>query len=234
MSDAPDDLGIPTKPARNNSGQNAPGQNAVAAPLGRAAAPVPARPPDPTRAAQEALRPAESGPRPAAPFSGGPLVGSPSAAAPGAAAPQRRRSAQADRRPRDHAVWRDKLVRQAGHRRQRRSQSAELPRGRTRRNGPLQGLGDDRRDRGAGPLRGQSDGAQAAPDPRHRTGFRNHSLRPDRGRVRRPDFRRRPGWRRRGAALDARKPGRALTRAAVRPRPAHRGPWGFAVVKGLR
>ena len=59
MSDAPDDLGIPMRPARNNSGQNAPGQNATVAPLSRAASPVPARPADPMRAAQEALRPAE-------------------------------------------------------------------------------------------------------------------------------------------------------------------------------
>jgi len=41
MSDAPDDLGIPQKPARNNSGQNAPGQSATVAPLGRAASPPP-------------------------------------------------------------------------------------------------------------------------------------------------------------------------------------------------
>jgi cytoskeletal protein CcmA (bactofilin family) len=74
MSDAPDDLGIPMRPARNNSGQNAPGQNVTVAPLSRAASPVPARPADPTRAAQEALRPADSGPRPTATLAGSPLA----------------------------------------------------------------------------------------------------------------------------------------------------------------
>ena len=77
MSDAPDDLGIPQKPARNNSGPNAPGQNATLAPVGRAASPppLPARPTDPMRAAQEALRPADPGPRPAAaPLPASPLV----------------------------------------------------------------------------------------------------------------------------------------------------------------
>jgi len=128
----------------------------------------------------------------------------------GRGAPQRRRSAQADRRPRDHAVRRDKLVRPADHRRQRRSQSAELQRGRTRRNGSVQGFGDDRRDRGARPLRGQSDRAQAAVDLGQRAGFRHDPLRPDRGRVRRPDFRRRAGERRRRVALDVRKPRRPL------------------------
>jgi cytoskeletal protein CcmA (bactofilin family) len=75
MSDAPDDLGIPTKPVRNNSGpiapgqsapgQSTPGQSTNVAPLGRAAssAPlppsaVPARPAEPPRAAPEPLRPA--------------------------------------------------------------------------------------------------------------------------------------------------------------------------------
>ena len=79
MSDAPDDLGIPMKPARNNSGQNAPGQNPSVAPLGRAASPppVPARPAEPPRAAPEPLRPAESGPRPTAMLAGSPLGGSP-------------------------------------------------------------------------------------------------------------------------------------------------------------
>lgn len=88
MSDASDDLGIPAKPARNNSGQNAAGQNANAAPLGRAPSAVPARPPDPARAAQEALRPADPVPRPAAPLSGGPSAGGPLAASP-LAAPRR-------------------------------------------------------------------------------------------------------------------------------------------------
>ncbi len=83
MSDAPDDLGIPMKPARNNSGQNAPGQNPSVAPLGRVASPppVPARPAEPPRAAAEPLRPAESGPRPTAMLSGSPLAGSPLAPA---------------------------------------------------------------------------------------------------------------------------------------------------------
>ncbi|HEX2150903.1 MAG TPA: polymer-forming cytoskeletal protein [Stellaceae bacterium] len=74
MSDAPDDLGIPTKPTRNNSGQNA-----TVAPLGRVPppSPVPARPADPPRTAPEPLRPAEAGPRVAAPLSGSPLAASP-------------------------------------------------------------------------------------------------------------------------------------------------------------
>jgi cytoskeletal protein CcmA (bactofilin family) len=98
MSDAPDDLGIPMRPARNNSGQNAagqnaqaqnaPGQNATVAPLSRAASPVPPRTADPTRAAQEALRPADSGPRPTATLAGSPLAGSPLAGGP--LAPPRR------------------------------------------------------------------------------------------------------------------------------------------------
>jgi cytoskeletal protein CcmA (bactofilin family) len=58
MSDAPDDLGIPMKPARSS------GPTATVAPLGRAPAPLPPRPPDPARLPGEALRPAESGPRP--------------------------------------------------------------------------------------------------------------------------------------------------------------------------
>lgn len=88
MSDAPDDLGIPMRPARNNSGQNAPGQNATVAPLSRAASPVPARPADPMRAAQEALRPADSGPRPTAALAGSSLPASPLAGGP--LAPPRR------------------------------------------------------------------------------------------------------------------------------------------------
>lgn len=81
MSDAPDDLNIPTKPARAGSGQNAPGQGASAAPAGRLVPPPPAppRPIDPARAAQEALRPAESGPRPTAVMTGSPLAAGPSA-----------------------------------------------------------------------------------------------------------------------------------------------------------
>ena len=88
MSDAPDDLGIPMRPARNNSGQNAPGQNATVAPLSRTASPVPARPADPMRAAQEALRPADSGPRPTATLAGSPMAPSPLAGGP-LAAPRR-------------------------------------------------------------------------------------------------------------------------------------------------
>ena len=52
MSDAPDDLGIPMKPARS------PGQAATL--LGRASAPVPPRTPEPARPPTEAPRPAES------------------------------------------------------------------------------------------------------------------------------------------------------------------------------
>jgi cytoskeletal protein CcmA (bactofilin family) len=80
MSDAPDDLGIPQKPARNNSGQSAPGQNTILASAGRAASPIPARPTDPMRAAQEALRPADSGPRPVASLPASTLSTSPLAA----------------------------------------------------------------------------------------------------------------------------------------------------------
>jgi cytoskeletal protein CcmA (bactofilin family) len=54
MSDAPDDLGIPMKPARSS------GQAASVAPLGRAPAPLPARTPEPMRNAAEAPRPADS------------------------------------------------------------------------------------------------------------------------------------------------------------------------------
>src|SRR5689334_24645727 len=88
MSDAPDDLGIPMRPARNNPGQNAPGQNATVAPLSRAASLVPARPADPMRAAQEALRPADSGPRPTATLAGSSMAASPLAGGP-LAAPRR-------------------------------------------------------------------------------------------------------------------------------------------------
>ena len=57
MSDAPDDLGIPMKPART-------GQAASVAPLGRGPAPVPPRAPDPPRPMGEATRPPEPAPRP--------------------------------------------------------------------------------------------------------------------------------------------------------------------------
>jgi cytoskeletal protein CcmA (bactofilin family) len=53
MSDAPDDLGIPMKPARA-------GQAATVAPLGRASAPLPPRTPEPARPPGEAPRPAEA------------------------------------------------------------------------------------------------------------------------------------------------------------------------------
>ena len=60
MADAPDDLGIPMKPARPA------GQPATVAPISRAPTPVPPRTPEPARpAAAEAARPAELGPRPA-------------------------------------------------------------------------------------------------------------------------------------------------------------------------
>lgn len=58
MSDAPDDLGIPMKPARSS------GPTATVAPLGRPSAPLPPRTPDPPRAPGDASRPAESGARP--------------------------------------------------------------------------------------------------------------------------------------------------------------------------
>jgi cytoskeletal protein CcmA (bactofilin family) len=61
MSDAPDDLGIPMKPARSS------GQAATVAPLGRGSAPLPPRTPDPTRPPGDALRPAEAGARPVPP-----------------------------------------------------------------------------------------------------------------------------------------------------------------------
>jgi len=59
MSDAPDDLGIPMKPARN------PAQGATVAPLGRAPTPVPARPADQPRPSGETARPTDIGLRPA-------------------------------------------------------------------------------------------------------------------------------------------------------------------------
>src|SRR5437870_1151327 len=61
MSDAPDDLGIPMKPARSS------GPAATVAPLGRPAAPVPPRAADPARPAGEAPRPIDGAPRPAGP-----------------------------------------------------------------------------------------------------------------------------------------------------------------------
>ena len=61
MSDAPDDLGIPMKPARTS------GQGATVAPLGRAPAPVPPRVPDQARPPADAPRPAEGTARPGVP-----------------------------------------------------------------------------------------------------------------------------------------------------------------------
>jgi cytoskeletal protein CcmA (bactofilin family) len=55
MSDTPDDLGIPMKPARSS------GQTASVAPLGRAPTPVPPRPADPPRPAGEVPRPVDGG-----------------------------------------------------------------------------------------------------------------------------------------------------------------------------
>lgn len=57
MSDLPDDLGIPMKPARP------PGQSPNVAPIGRTPTPVPPRAPDMPRPAAEPARPAEA-PRP--------------------------------------------------------------------------------------------------------------------------------------------------------------------------
>ena len=164
MSDAPDDLGIPKKPSATIPAERARTEHARTEHDGGAGArPRRARRARPRRVPSRARRTAPP-PRPL-PRRGCCRMGGPLALR---LAPQRRRSAQADRRPRDHAVGRDKLLRQADRRRQRRSQSAELQRGRARRIGSVQGLGDDRRDRGARPLRGQSDRAQAAADPRHR------------------------------------------------------------------
>ncbi|HVC55198.1 MAG TPA: polymer-forming cytoskeletal protein [Stellaceae bacterium] len=59
MTDAPDDLGIPMKPARPS------GQPATVAPIGRVPATVPPRAPEPARPVGEAPRPAETMPRPA-------------------------------------------------------------------------------------------------------------------------------------------------------------------------
>jgi cytoskeletal protein CcmA (bactofilin family) len=57
MSDAPDDLGIPMKPARPA------GQAANVAPLGRGPTPVPPRTPDQPRPAAEAPRPGDAATR---------------------------------------------------------------------------------------------------------------------------------------------------------------------------
>ena len=59
MSDLPDDLGIPMKPARPA------GQQVTVAPLGRNPAPVPPRTPEAARQGGEAARPAEAPRRPA-------------------------------------------------------------------------------------------------------------------------------------------------------------------------
>jgi cytoskeletal protein CcmA (bactofilin family) len=66
MADAPDDLGIPMKPARSS------GQAATVAPLGRAPTAVPPRVPDQPRPAPEAVRPAEPAARPAIPLAAAP------------------------------------------------------------------------------------------------------------------------------------------------------------------
>src|SRR5215210_5055194 len=58
MSDAPDDLGIPMKPARSG------GQAANVAPLGRGPTPVPPRTPDQPRPAGDPPRPADAATRP--------------------------------------------------------------------------------------------------------------------------------------------------------------------------
>ena len=157
MADAPDDLGIPMKPARSSGAAARRSRRSSRAP-----APVPPRAPDPPRPAS-AARPAEPLRRPG------------DRRRRAGAAPQRGRGPQADRRPRDLAVGRDHLLRQADRRGQRRGEPAELPRCRHRRIGAVQGLGDDRRGRGARPLRGQSDRPQAAVDPRHRPRFRARS-----------------------------------------------------------
>lgn len=60
MSDAPDDLGIPMKPARTPAG------GGTVAPLGRAATPAP-RAPEPPRPATEPQRPPELAPRTSTP-----------------------------------------------------------------------------------------------------------------------------------------------------------------------
>jgi cytoskeletal protein CcmA (bactofilin family) len=64
MSELPDDLGIPMKPARP------PGQPATVAPLGRNPAPLPPRTPEGARPAGEASRPTEAPRRPPEPATG--------------------------------------------------------------------------------------------------------------------------------------------------------------------
>ena len=181
MAELPDDLGIPMKPARP------PGQPATVAPLSRNAAPVPPRH---ARRGAPCRRGCGASGR-CAPACA--RAGRRAGAVGCRAAAQRNRCAHADRRPRDLALGRDQLVQQAGRRGQRRSQSAELPRCRHLRDGAVQGLRFDRRGRGARPLRRQSDGPQAAPDPRDRPGHRHDPLRSDRDRMRRPDLGRHPG-----------------------------------------
>jgi cytoskeletal protein CcmA (bactofilin family) len=61
MSDLPDDLGIPMKPARPA------GQSPNVAPLGRTPTPVPPRAPDPPRSAADGPKPAEAQRAPSAP-----------------------------------------------------------------------------------------------------------------------------------------------------------------------
>jgi cytoskeletal protein CcmA (bactofilin family) len=61
MSDAPDDLGIPMKPAR------ASGQPTTVAPLARAPVSVPPRTPEQARPGADATRPGDAGTRPGAP-----------------------------------------------------------------------------------------------------------------------------------------------------------------------
>ena len=61
MSDAPDDLGIPIKPARSS------GQPATVAPLGRTPTPVPPRMPDMPRPAAEGPKPTDAPRLPGAP-----------------------------------------------------------------------------------------------------------------------------------------------------------------------
>jgi len=62
MADAPDDLGIPMKPARSS------GQAATVAPLARTPAAVPPRVPEQARPAAEPPRPTDSAPRPPTPL----------------------------------------------------------------------------------------------------------------------------------------------------------------------
>jgi cytoskeletal protein CcmA (bactofilin family) len=68
MSDLPDDLGIPMKPARP------PGQTASIAPLGRTPTPMPPRVPDTPRPAVDMPKPADAG-RPPGAAANAPLAG---------------------------------------------------------------------------------------------------------------------------------------------------------------